>query len=230
VLAINVLPTNVGLAANPQQQIDPNIGLSGMDPVTFGIPNAPIAPRRVFQRGATSLQWLAEDRNGDKMVFDVLYKEVGNASFKLLRGGLSDTFIAIDGQSLADGRYIFKIVAKDSPSNPAALTLSGERSTEPIDIDNTAPVVTPFGTGQVTGDRARVVFDATDAASYLTHAEFSVNGGDWQAVTADDGISDGPRERYTIDIPISSAGEYAVTIRVYDVNANAGNARVIVRK
>ncbi|MBP7376690.1 MAG: hypothetical protein KA956_09450, partial [Pyrinomonadaceae bacterium] len=36
VLSIQVLPTNVGLAANPPQQIDPNIELSGLDPVVFG--------------------------------------------------------------------------------------------------------------------------------------------------------------------------------------------------
>ena len=49
-------------------------------------------------------------------------------------------------------------------------------------------------------------------------------------VYADDGISDSPRERYTIDIPATSSGEYAITIRVYDVNGNAGNARAVVRK
>ena len=46
VLSINVLPTNVGLAANPPAQIDPNIELTGLDPITFGIPNAPVPPRR----------------------------------------------------------------------------------------------------------------------------------------------------------------------------------------
>lgn len=230
ILSINVLPTNVGLLANPPQQIDPNIELSGMDPITFGIPAVAVPPRRVFQRGATSLQWTAEDCNGDKLVYEVYYKEVADTNFKLLRGDLTEAFIAIDGQSLADGRYVFKIVARDTPSNPLSLALAGERVTEPIDIDNTAPVVTTFGTPQITGDKARVTFDATDAASYLTRAEYSVNGGEWRTVYADDGISDSPRERYTIEIPLTTAGEYAITIRVYDVNANSGNARIVVRK
>ena len=230
VLSIQVLPTNVGLVANPPVQIDPNIELSGLDPATFGVPNVNVPPRRVYQRGATSLQWTAEDRNGDKLIYDVYYKEVGEADFKLLRGDLSDNFIAIDGQSLADGRYIFKIVVRDTLSNPASLALSGEKLTEPIDIDNTAPVVTAFGTPQVSGDKARVTFDASDAASYLTRAEYSVNGSDWLPVYADDGISDSPKERYTIEIPVKNPGEYAVTIRVFDVNGNAGNARTSVKK
>lgn len=230
VLSIQVLPTNVGLAANPPQQIDPNIELSGLDPVVFGMPNAAIPPRRLYQRGATSLQWTAEDRNGDKLIYDVYYKEVGDTAYKLLRGDLNDAFLAIDGQSLADGRYIFRIVAKDSPSNPLTLALVGEKTTEPIDIDNTAPTVTALGTPQIVGEKARVAFDAIEASSYLTRAEYSVNGGEWQPVYADDGISDGLRERYTIEIATPTAGEYAVTLRVYDVNGNAGNARVVVKK
>lgn len=230
VLSIQVLPTNVGLAANPPQQIDPNIELAGLDPVVFGIPNVPVPPRRLYQRGATSLQWSAEDRNGDRMIYDIYYREIGDAVYKLLRADLIDPFIAIDGQSLADGRYIFRVVAKDSPSNPVTLALSGEKTTEPIDIDNTAPLVAASGTPQTAGDKTRVAFEATDASSYLTRAEYSVNGGEWRSVYADDGISDGPRERYTIDIATPTSGEYVVTIRVYDVNGNAGNARILVKK
>ncbi len=230
VLSIQVLPTNVGLAANPPQQIDPNIELNGLDPLVFGIPNMVPPPRRIYQRGATSLQWTAEDRNGDKLVYDIYYKEVGDTNFKLLRGEMSDSFIAIDGQSLADGRYIFKIVARDAPSNPLSLALSGEKITEPIDIDNTPPVITASGSAQVIGDKARIAFDASDAASYLTRAEYSMNGGEWMTVYADDGISDGPKERYTVEIPVKTAGEYAVTIRVFDVNGNSGNVRALVRR
>jgi len=230
VLSVQVLPTNVGLAANPPVQVDPNIELSGMDPITFGVPNAAVPPRRVFQRAATSLQWTAEDRNGDKLAFDVFYREIGDAAFKPLRLDLTDNFIAVDGQSLADGRYVFKVVAKDSPSNPSTLSLKGERISEPIDIDNTAPTLAAFGTPIIAGEKARFIFDASDASSYLTRAEYSLNGGPWIPVFSDDGISDGPKERYTIEIPVPAAGEYVVTLRVFDANANAGNIRGVVRK
>lgn len=230
VLSIQVLPTNVGLAPNPPLQIDPNIELSGLDPVTFGIQNAPVPPRRVYQRGATALQWTSEDRNGDKLLYSVFYREAGEAAFKLLRENLTDNFYTIDGQVLADGRYIFKVTAADSLSNPSALALSGERLSEPVDIDNTAPSVSPVSVPAVTGNTARIVFDAMDAASYINRAEFSVNGGEWRAVYAEDGISDSARERYSFEVPVPAAGEYSVTLRVFDVNGNSGNARVIVKK
>lgn len=223
VLNITILPTNVGLAANPPAQLDPNIALSGLDPSVFGMPNVSPVPRKVYQRGATSLQWTAEDRNGDKLVYDVLYKEIGDASYRPLRENIDENFLTIDGQSLADGRYIFKIVAKDSPSNPSVSALSGDRVTEPVDIDNTPPVVTALAPAS-----GRVTFTASDKASYLTKAEYSINGGEWHTVYADDGISDSPDERYTVEVP--TAGEYVITLRVFDVNGNSGNARAIVRR
>ena len=230
VLSITVLPTNVGLVANPPVQIDPNIELSGLDPAAFGIPQSSVPPRRVYLRGARSFQWTAEDRNGDKLVYDIFFKEASEASYKLLRENLSENFFSLDGQSLADGRYTIRIVAKDLPANPAGAMLSGERVSEPFDIDNTQPTVTASGTPQVTGDHARAVFVASDRSSYLVRADYSINGGEWFNVYADDGISDGPNERYTVDIPLSAPGEYTVTLRVFDSQGNVGNARVVVRK
>jgi hypothetical protein len=230
VLSIQILPPSVGLAANPPVQIDPNIELSGLDPQIFGIPNVAVAPRRIYQRAATSLQWTAEDRNGDRLEYAVFYREAGETNFKLLRDKLIDNFLTIDGQTLADGRYIFRVTARDSLSNPENLALSGERTSEPVDVDNTAPIVSPIGSPQINGAQARIVFEATDAASFLNRAEYSVNGGEWQTVYANDAISDSPRERFTIEVLLPTAGEYAVTLRVFDVNGNAGNSRVLMRR
>lgn len=230
ILSIQILPNNVGLLANPAMQIDPNIEAAGLDPQLFGIPNANAPPRRVYQRGARALQWTAEDRNGDRLEYAVYFRETGEAEFKLLKENLTDSFYTIDGQSLADGRYVFKIVAKDSPSNPSGQTLSGENSSEPIDIDNTAPMVKVVGSPQISGERTRIIFEAEESSSFLNRAEYSVDGGEWQAVYADDGISDGRKERYAIEVSLKKIGEYGVTLRVFDASGNAGNARVLVRR
>jgi hypothetical protein len=230
ILSIQVLPTNVGLQANPPIQIDPNIENSGLDLSAFGLQNPQIPPRRLYQRGARSLQWTAEDRNGDRLEYDVYYRGISETNFRLLRENLRENFLTLDGSALSDGRYIFKIVAKDSPSNPVSNILSGEKLSEPVDIDNTPPIVSAVGTPAVSGDKARVIFDVSDASSFLTRAEISVNGGDWQAVYADDGISDGAKERYTLEIPVDSAGEHTITLRAFDVNGNVGSARVVVKK
>lgn len=229
VLSIQVLPTNLGLLTNPPPQLDPNIELSGLDPQAFGIVVQPVPPRRAFQRAARAFQWTAEDRNGDKLVYDVYYREIGETDYKLLRENIAENFITVDGQSLADGRYVVRIVAKDSPDNPSGQVLTGERVSEPFDIDNSQPIVTA-GTPQVNNSVARIVFSATDKASYISRAEYSVNGGPWQAVFAEDGISDSGDERYVVEIPLKISGEYVVTLKVFDASGNAGSARAVVKR
>lgn len=230
VLTVQVLPTNVGLAANPPMQIDPNIELSGLDSALFGIPNVAVPPRRLYQRNATALQWTAEDRNGDKLIYDLYFREISESLFKPLKENLTDNFYTIDGQSLADGRYIFKIIAKDSVSNPLGQSLSGEKLSEPSDIDNTAPTINIVVQPTVKNGSANVVFEAIEAASFINRAEYSVNGGEWMPVYSDDGISDSQKERYTIDVSLKNAGESSITLRVFDANGNSANAQVFVKK
>ncbi len=231
VLSIQLFPTSVGLFANPPMQVDPNIESSGVDPTIFGLPPMmAIPPRRAYQRGAKALQWTAEDRNADRLEYTLYYRGVNEQNFKLLRDGLRDNFFTLDGLALADGRYIFKVIAKDSLSNPLPLALSGEKVSEPIDVDNTAPQIIAVGTPQVSGEKARVTFEASDVSSFIRRAEYSIDGGEWQPVYADDGISDSTKERYTFEVMLKNAGEYSVTLRVFDQSGNIGNARVLVKR
>src|SRR3989440_7008581 len=162
VLAITVLPSGVALQQQIQIQIDPNIESAGLDASLFGlVVQAP--PRRIYQRGARSLQWQAEDRNGDTLEYAVYYRSLNENSFRLLKDKLRDNFYTVDGAALADGRYVFKIVASDAPDNPGGKALTGERTSEPVDIDNTPPVARAVGDPQIVGDRVHVVFDVEDA-------------------------------------------------------------------
>lgn len=231
ILSISVLPPNVGLAANVAQPPDPAIEASGIDPVDLGLPaTGNVPPRRFYQRGARAFQWTAEDRNADKMEYKIYYRGMNDMTFYLLREGMRETFYTLDGLTLPDGRYVFKIVADDSPSNAGALALSGDRISEPVDIDNTAPVVTLVGTPAVSGDKARVVFQAAETSGVIQRAEYSVDGGEWRSVYSDDGISDSASERYIVEIPVKTAGEYVIAIRVFDQNGNVGNARAVVKR
>ena len=107
----------LGLQQMAQLQIDPNVESSGLDPSLFGAV-AQVPPRRIFQRGARSFQWQAEDRNGDTLEYSIYYRPLNETTFRLLKDKLRDNFYTIDGATLADGRYIIKIIASDAPDNP----------------------------------------------------------------------------------------------------------------
>jgi len=62
---------------------------------------------------------------------------LNETTFRLLKDHIRENFHTVDGASLADGRYVFKVVASDALDNPPGFALSGERISEPVDIDNT---------------------------------------------------------------------------------------------
>jgi hypothetical protein len=229
VLTINVLPPGVALQQQIQIQVDPNIEAAGLDASIFGaMPQAP--PRRLYQRGARSLQWTGEDRNSDTLEYAVYYRSLNETTFRVLKEHLRETFFTVDGASLADGRYVFRVVASDALDNPPGFALSGERISEPIDLDNTPPGVRIAVPAQIAGDRARAVFEVEDSTGRIKRADVSVDGGPWQEVFPDDGIADSQTERYSVSLAVSGTGEHTISLRAYDNSNNVGNVSVTVRK
>lgn len=227
ILSITSLPIGIGLQQVAQLQVDPNLESSGLDPSLLGAV-AQAAPRRLFQRGARSFQWQAEDRNGDTLEYAIYYRALNESTFRLLKDKLRDNFYTIDGATLADGRYIVKIVASDAPDNPQGQALTGERLSEPVDIDNTPPVLraaNAAGPGS-----PRVVFEVMDATGKVKRADVSINGSPWTPVFPDDGIADSGNERYTVEIPSLGPGEHTISLRAFDGSGNVGTISVTLRR
>ncbi len=227
ILSITPLPIGVGLQQMVQLQIDPNVESAGLDPALFGAA-AQVPPRRLFQRGARSFQWQAEDRNADTLEYAIYYRGLNETTFRLLKDKLRENFYTIDGATLADGRYIIKITVSDAPDNPQGQALTGERLSEPVDIDNTPPVLRAGASGGTTPGRA--VFEVEDATGKIKRADVSINGAPWFPLFPEDGIADSRRERYTVDLSQLGPGEHSVSLRAFDANGNVGTLSVNVRR
>lgn len=229
VLSINVLPIGVGLQQMAQMAVDPNVESSGLDPSVFG-PVAPVPPRRFYQRGARSFQWQAEDRNSDTLEYAVYYRALNEQTFRLLKDKLRENFYTIDGAALADGRYIIKVIASDAPDNPPGQKLTGERLSEPVDIDNTPPVVKVMGQPQVTRDAVRVVFTVDDATGKIRKADASIDGAAWLPVFPDDGIADSGHEVYSVEFGALAPGEHTISLRSFDSSGNVGTLSITLKR
>ena len=228
ILSISSLPIGVGLQQVAQIQVDPNLESSGLDPSLLGAV-AQAAPRRLFQRGARSFQWQAEDRNGDTLEYAIYYRSLNENTFRLLKDKLRDNFYTIDGATLADGRYVVRIIASDAPDNPQGQALTGERMSEPFDIDNTPPVVRASN-NTASGANPRAVFEVVDATGKVKRADVSINGSLWTPVFPDDGIADSGNERYTVNIPNLGPGEHTISLRAFDGSGNVGTISVTLRR
>jgi hypothetical protein len=171
--------------------------------------------------------WQADDPDGDRLVYSLYFRGEDELQWKLLRANLTETLYSMDGDALADGRYFFRVVASDSPSNPLDLAREAELVSTPVTIDNTPPVVTLSGPGR-TGASFQIYADAVGRGP-LRRCEYSVDAGPWMLVEASDGVTDSPRERFTIAVANLPAGEHVISVRVYDAAGNAGLAKYVTR-
>lgn len=224
VTKITILQPGVALQDIPQQPIDPGIISAGLDPIGFGLPTN-IQPRKVFQKGARSLQWQAEDRNSDTLIYSIYYRTTDESEWHLLLADLKNNYYTLDADSLPDGKYNFRIVASDLLSNSPNRALKGELISDVIDIDNTSPQIS-VSQPKINGKQVEVNFAVTDNVSILRRAEYSVNGGAWQVVFPEDGLADSRTETFVVKTEILQPGEHIISLRCYDESANSGNSKI----
>jgi hypothetical protein len=188
-----------------------------------GLPPATSYSRKLYQRGLQTFSWKADDPNGDTLNYDVHYRPVNDTRFRLLRKAVTDAVLAWDTSTVPNGKYIVRITASDSPSNPEALSLDGDKESAPFDVDNTPPTVSASLT-QRSPARLRAV--VKDDSSIVRKAEYSVDGARWEEVHPTDGINDSLEESYEIVPPQLSPGPHIVVVRASDLLGNVATARV----
>ncbi|HYK17778.1 MAG TPA: hypothetical protein VEV37_07140, partial [Bryobacteraceae bacterium] len=174
------------------------------------------------------ITWQADDPDGDRLIYSLYFRGEDESDWKLLRANIFENSLLLDGDVLADGRYYFRVVASDRPSNAADSAREEELVSAPVLIDNTPPTVT-LSAPRRAGERAEVDADVVDQTSPLRRCEYSLDAGPWLPVEAADGITDSPREQFHIAIDRLRAGEHLLVVRAYDSAGNAGLAKVVVR-
>jgi hypothetical protein len=124
-----------------------------------------------------------------------------------------------------NGTYFVRVVASDSPSNPASTALTGERDSSAFQIDHTPPAIV-ISSVRTEGARTTLVFDVNDADSPVSRVEYSRDGGvRWTAVFPKDGIADSKSERYEVTID-GRIGDGGLTIRASDSMNNSDTKHV----
>ena len=182
---------------------------------------------RAWQQQIT-ISWQADDPDGDKLVYAVYFRGDDETQWKLLKSGLHDNSLTIDGDVLADGKYYFRVTASDRESNPPSSAREAQLVSAPVEIDNTPPTVT-VGAVRRTGTTAHIEWEARDAASSLRRCEYSLDAATWVPVEAADGVIDSPHESFAVDLANLAPGEHVVAIRVADSANNTAVAKVILK-
>jgi hypothetical protein len=126
-----------------------------------------------------------------------------------------------DTRLVADGRYEVKVVASDAKANPAGKGRSASRVSDPIVVDNTAPVIGDAKPQPKGGNAATVELKVVDRTSTVAALDYSVDSQrDWQAVLPTDSIFDGPEEAVSFTVTGLSAGPHQIAVRATDAKGN----------
>ncbi|MFO8011854.1 MAG: hypothetical protein R6X20_00975 [Phycisphaerae bacterium] len=179
------------------------------------------------------VQWDAEDPNGDTLRYALYFRGQGETKWIRLEDDLARPEYAWNTNTVADGWYELKVVATDRLDNPADVAGTGERVSDPVLVDNTAPVIENVKAKLEQGEdgkaRAVVTFTAKDATSRLAEAAYTVDAAtDWQAVGPEDGLLDTPTEAFRFVAQGLGPGPHRIGIRVVDEANNHGHAAVTV--
>jgi hypothetical protein len=178
---------------------------------------APAPGRRMFQKGLQTIAWKADDDDSDKLTYSLQYRREGETAWRDLKAGLSDGIFVWDTTTVPDGRYVVRIRASDSPSNPADRALVGEQESDVVNVDNTPPTITIQTTRQ--GTSITLAVHIVDARSPVQKVEYSLGGAAWRIIYPLDGLADSLDERF--EIPIAAESDInLIVIRATDLLLN----------
>ena len=176
-----------------------------------------------YSKGSQSARWKAGDSNGDTVEYKVEIRGRGEKSWKLLKDKLTARNYSWDSQAFPDGEYQLRVTASDAPSNVPAKALSHLLEGEWFSIDNTVPRIT-----ELRAQASAVTWTATDDASILQKAEYSINGGDWTIVEPLTRLHDAKQHKYSITVPRTADQEMVIAVRSTDYSDNVVVAKILV--
>ena len=203
-----------------------NSHFRSLPPSIRSLKKAPaVPPRQIYTPASRSVTWKAADGNGDDLVFDLYLRARGEATWRLLKRDWEETFYTLDGASVPDGVYAFRIAVSDRPSNPPDRALETDMISKPFTVANHPPTL-EIGEPRVAGDVATFQVTAQSSPSRVFQLEYSLDGRSWVITWPADGIADSGNENYQIEIGSLSKGSHGLVIRVIDSVGNLGTGKV----
>jgi hypothetical protein len=187
-----------------------------------------LAAKKAVRKGYRTIVWEVRDENEDVLAFRLRLKKADESQWRLLADGWAENLFAFDTTAFPDGTYLFKLEVSDAPSNPAGSELRSERTSLPIVIDNSLPLVKNFTAARDKdrGDLA-VSFLAEDAFSSIEEVEIMVRPQGWRIVFPVDGICDSKQESFSFRLPLGPGADNLVVVRVKDRYGNVGVVRQV---
>jgi hypothetical protein len=177
--------------------------------------------KKVERKGFQAVTWEATDENDDRLLYTISIRREGETVWRVVKDGWMDPLFVFDTISYPDGVYFIKLGASDLNSNPPGSELKSEKTSSPLVIDNSLPVVKNF-TAARTANSLDISFQVEDSFSSIQEVEYLIRPGEWRVVFPADGVCDSRLENFKFRTPLPSNVENLITVRVTDRHHNIG--------
>ena len=192
------------------------------------VPN--LAPRvesvgveRVESEGKTGffkISYKAVDENEDKLIYKIDFRKIGQTGWIEMKDKVEAENFEWDGRTAEDGRYEIRVTAGDERSNTPSTKLTGSRISEPVVVDNTAPVIGKSSV-EISGKTATLKLHISDELSAIGQVNYTVDSNaDWAGTVPDDLVYDTTEEDFTIVVENLKPGEHIIAVRLADAVGN----------
>ncbi len=194
--------------------------------------DAELRARQGVLPGHVTAAWRVEDPNKDALVYRLEIRRAGSEGpWRVLADDLDRDFHSFEASALPDGDYQLRVTASDRPSNAPGDALEDQNVSETIVLDHTPPKILRV-VAKAVGSGVSIEAEAEDATSLLGEALFSIDGGPWLTLPAQDKLTDAKREVFAAELAVSDGpgglkavkGTRTVAVKVTDERRNAAVA------
>ncbi len=184
----------------------------------------PVTPKR-------EIGWKATDADGDTLRTTIEVNRRGSPHWAKLVDGkvLKKTAHTWDTTGAVDGIYQVRVTVDDAQDNEPARVRKATRLYVGLRVDNTAPTAS-VKARRMSGGKLAIEGSATDANDgRIVRVRVSIDGGDWVALGASDGLFDGSREAFEAILRFPDGGAHDIVVQATDADGNVGSAATVVR-
>jgi hypothetical protein len=162
-----------------------------------------------------------KDRNGDKLVYTIELKKIGRQRWIEIKDELTKSSYEWNTNTVEDGEYEVRVTADDKLSNTPATKLTATRISDPLIVDNTAPVIAKEQV-VVKGKAATLRLTLKDEYSVIGKITYTVDSDEnWSSSLPDDLLYDTTEENFTIVTDELDAGQHIIAVRIADDLGNS---------
>jgi len=168
------------------------------------------------KEGVFKIEYKAEDENSDKLIYKIDFRKIGRSNWIEIEDETEAANFEWDSKTVEDGRYEVRVTASDEKSNTSTAKLSGSRVSDPVVVDNTAPVISK---ADVKAQKAKVILtlEVTDEFTVIGQVQYTVDSNtDWIGTVPEDSVYDTMKEEFVIVIEDLKAGEHIISVKVSD--------------